>query len=135
MENETKYTKLSALVNDTFMVEKVWGYTFKMWDNIESKMLTSDTWQTGYRKLHQVDTDKGKLDLSSSQMGSLLEGVMKDGIANINGKTFEVKSNGKTGKEIRYWLNPAKNTNAPEPKSQDEADDGLDQAREEYFEG
>lgn len=37
------YTKLSALVNDTFTVEKVPSYTYKAWDNTEKKMLTSDT--------------------------------------------------------------------------------------------
>jgi hypothetical protein len=105
---DKKFVKLSELVNDTFTVEKAWGYTFKMWDNDTKKMLTSDTFQQGYRKIYSVDTDKGKLDLGSGQLSSLLEAVYKDGKADINGRTYEVKSNGKTGMDIRYFFNPIK---------------------------
>lgn len=41
-------------------------------------------------------------------MGNLLEGVMHAGKADILGVTYEVKSNGKSGLEIRYFLNPIK---------------------------
>jgi hypothetical protein len=109
------FTKLSDLVNNYFTVEKVWGYKFKQWNPEEKKMEVSDTWQNGYRKVWDVDTDKGKLDLSQSQLASLLEAVCKNGESNINGRTFAVKSNGKTGMEIRYFFNVS--GDAPRPSA------------------
>ncbi len=106
MEEQKKvYTKLGNLVDDQFTVSKAWGYTWKKWDNENSKMLMSDEWQEGYQKKYQLDTDKGTLDLGSGQLASLLEAVYKDGKADINGRTFKVKSNGKQGMDIRYFFN------------------------------
>jgi len=101
------YIKLGALVGQVFTINKVGGYQFKMWNPQTNKMDVSDTWQQGFQKKYQVETDKGKLELSSSQLSQLLEGVVKDGVADINGRSFQVKSNGKSGMEIRYFLNPA----------------------------
>jgi len=95
------YTKLSNLVDDQFTVNKVFGYKFKMWDTTSNKMLISEKWEQGYRKMYTMETDKGTLDLSASQMGNLLEAVTKDGRAEINGRTFSVKSNGKSGMDRR----------------------------------
>lgn len=105
---EVNYTKLSALVDETIKVEKVFPYKFKMWDNNEHKMLVSDTWIKDYRKIYTVDTDKGRLDMSQSQIAQMLEAVSDDGRADINGRKFSIKSNGKTGMEIRYFLNVVK---------------------------
>lgn len=107
MEQQS-FTKLGALIDQVFTVTKVGGYQFKMWSPTENKMLVSDTWEKGYQKKYRVETDKGILELSSSQLSQLLEGVVKDGVADINGKSFSVKSNGKSGMEVRYWLSPAK---------------------------
>jgi len=109
-----EFVKLGSLVGNVFTVTKVGPYSFKMWSPTENKMLVSDTWQQGYQKKYRVETDKGILELSSSQLSQLLEGVVKDGVADINGRSFQVKSNGKTGMEIRYFLNPA----TSQPKAQ-----------------
>lgn len=98
------YVKLSNLVNDKFTVQKIWGSKYKMWDEQERKMLVSDTWIRDYRKIWEVDTDKGKLDMSQAQVASLLEAVCINGAADIVGRTFSVKSNGKDGMEIRYFF-------------------------------
>lgn len=105
---EKSFTKLSALVDSEFTVESVLGYSFKMWDAQNNKMLVSDSYEKGYRKLWQVVTDKGQLDLGDGQMGNLLVGVMHGGKSDIVGCTFSVKSNGKSGLDIRYYLNPVK---------------------------
>jgi hypothetical protein len=102
------YTKLSALVGETIRIEKVYGFKWKKWDSVNNKMLMSDKWERDYQKKYTVETDKGVIDLSPSQMGTLLECVTEDGRADINGRTYSVKSNGQTGKEIRYYLNPVK---------------------------
>jgi len=107
------YTKLSALVDDDFTVERAWGYKFKKWSEESGSMLTSDTYQQGYQKRYSIDTDKGNMEISSAQLGNMLEGVYKDGAADITGKTFHVKSNGKTGMEIRYYINPVYTKPAP----------------------
>ncbi len=105
---DKKFTKLSELVDNTFTVEKIWGYKFKMWDNESKKMLVSETYEKGYRKIYSVDTSEGSLDLSASQLGQMLESVFKNGSSELTGRTFSVKSNGKTGMDIRYYLNPTK---------------------------
>jgi hypothetical protein len=115
------FTKLSDLVNNYFTVEKVWGYKFKKWNDEAKKMEVSDTWQKDYRKVWEVDTDHGKLDLSQAQMGTLLEAVSKQGKSDITERTFGVKSNGKTGMDIRYFFNvsgeaPKDRTPLPEPE-------------------
>jgi hypothetical protein len=97
------YTSLGKLVGSTFSVQKVGGIKFQKWDDVSEKYMTSDKPQQGYSKKYEIETDKGKLDLGIGQVGSLLEAVFKDGVADLNGKTFLVKSNGKTGKDIRYY--------------------------------
>ncbi len=118
------FTKLSDLVNNYFTVEKVWGYKFKRWNNETKKMEVSDTWQKDYQKKWDIDTDKGKLDLSQSQLANLLESVCKNGTSNIIGRTFSVKSNGKTGMDIRYFFNVS--GEAPKPVDVPEPPDDVD---------
>lgn len=105
MDDKPKFTKLSELVDSEFTVEKAYGYQWKLWDNTAKRMLVSETYEQGYRKIYTIDTDKGKLDLGSGQLSSLLEAVYKNGEANIVGRTFKVKSNGKSGIDIRYFFN------------------------------
>jgi hypothetical protein len=107
---DIKFTKLIALVDQEFTVEKAGGYQYKKWDAQSSKMLVSDQWQEGYRKVYTIDTDKGRLDLGSGQLSSLLEAVYSNGAANITNRTFHVKSNGKSGMDIRYYFNAVKET-------------------------
>ena len=105
---DTKYVKLKDLVGENIKIEKVFPFKYKMWDSTEGKMLMSDTWIKDYKKVYTVDTDKGRLDMSPSQVSQMLEGVADDGRADINGRKFNIKSNNKTGMEIRYFINPIK---------------------------
>lgn len=116
MNEERKYTKLGDLVGRTFTVEKVWGYDWKMWDNTNKKMLRSDKWEKGYQKKWQVVTNHGQMDLGTGQFSSLLEATYnaKEDNSSLVGKKFEVKSNGKTGMEIRYFLNLVRDNVAEE---------------------
>ena len=54
--------------------------------------------------------------MSDYQFGQMLAGCFSDKGSVIVGKTFEVKSNGKDGKDIRYFINPSrgKTREAPE---------------------
>lgn len=105
---ERNFTKLSDLVGKSFTVNTVDPFVWKMWNQAEKKMETSDTWQEGYRKVYPVQTNKGSLDMGSGQIGSLLEAVFYKGKADLVGKTFFVKSNGKSGMDIRYYFNVVK---------------------------
>lgn len=105
MNEKVNYTKLSALVGDEFTIEQAGGWTFKKWNTEAKRMETSDTYQEGFRKMYTIDTNKGRMDLGSGQLGSLLEIAYHKGESSLNGKTFTVKSNGKSGIDIRYFFN------------------------------
>jgi hypothetical protein len=102
---DKQYTKLSALVDDEFTIQEAGGWTFKRWNNEARRMEVSDTYQEGFRKMYTIKTDKGVMDLGAGQLGNLLEIAYYKGTADLNGKTFAVKSNGKTGMDIRYYFN------------------------------
>jgi hypothetical protein len=126
---EKKYIKMSDLVDKEFTVEKVWPFKWKMWDNVAKTMLTSDTYVKDHRKVYGVVTDMGTVDMSATNLGSMLEGTSKEGSANIIGKTFYLKSNGKTGIDIRYFINPVfkkepvvENTDPTDYSAQDNED-------------
>ncbi len=122
---DNKFVKLVELVDKEFTVERVFGYKWKMWDEANRKMLVSDSYQQGYRKVYQISTDKGTLDISSNQYANMLEAVSQDGEADVNHRTFAVKSNGKTGMDIRYYINAVRQS----AKTYDDTDsDDLDLA-------
>lgn len=100
---EKKYLKLKEISG--FTVEKVWGYNWQKWDENENKMIREQKYFEGARKIYDIDCKEGKLSVSSNQIGSMLADCMQDGIADLNGKSFEVKNNGKEGMEIRYYIN------------------------------
>jgi len=105
---DKQYTKMSDLVDQEFLVESVGMYKFVAWDNENKKFITEQNWFQGASKKYPVTTDKGLVDMSASQIGNMLEGVQHAGKSDIIGATFKVKSNGKTGMEIRYYINPVK---------------------------
>ena len=100
------FVKLIDLVDKEFTVKGIGRYQYKKWDNENKKMLVSEKHEKGYSRKYPVETDKGQLDLGSGQLGNVLEGVLKDGKSDPIGKTFSVKSNGKSGMDVRYYINP-----------------------------
>lgn len=114
------FTKLSALVDQEFKVLKGKGYHFQQWDNDNRTMKKDDKWFEGAQKKYEVETDKGILTLGPGQLGALLQETYKEGEANINGVTFHVKSNGKSGMEIRYFFNVASQATLSRPTPQED---------------
>lgn len=102
------YKRMSELVDQDFTVESVGNYKWVMYDKPNNKFITEDNWFQGASKKYPVTTDKGVVDMSATQVGNMFEGVQHAGQSNIVGATFHVKSNGKTGMEIRYFINPVK---------------------------
>jgi len=101
-----KFVKMSDLVNERFTVVKVGKFNYKKWDNENRKMLVSESWVQGYNKVYQVETDRGLVDMSSAKLGEMLESVSKFGESSVVGRVYNVKSNGKSGMDIRYFINP-----------------------------
>jgi hypothetical protein len=113
-EEKIQYTKLGNLVDDEFTVTKAGGYLWKKYDPETKRFLVEESYKEGFSKKYTIDTDKGRMDLGPGQLSSLLEATYYQGKADINGKTFKVKSNGKTGMDIRYFFNLKRET-APKP--------------------
>lgn len=114
------FIKLKDL--DQFVVNKHNGFKWKLWDEANSKMLVSENWQEGYQKRHSLSIENpgaedNTLELSQSQISQMLGGVMENGMANILGREFKVKTNGKTGMEIRYFINPVFDSGTNTPKT------------------
>jgi hypothetical protein len=105
---ENKYVKLSALVDSEFTINKVNGYKYQAWDAQNNRMISEDDWFKDSKKVYAVDTDKGQLNLSESQLGTIFVKIQHAGQSDVNGCTVAVKSNGKSGIDIRYYLNPQK---------------------------
>lgn len=100
-----EYIKLKELAGNEFKINSIEGYIYKLWDPQSKKMLFSKTWVQGYRKMWKIQTNRGVLDLSNSQLGQLCMSVMTPtGNVEVKGETFGVKSNGESGKEIRYFF-------------------------------
>lgn len=100
----TTHIKLADI--QEFTVKSVGRSFWQFWDAANKKMLTSDNYQKDYSLKWNVETDLGQLTLSKDQLSQMLVGVVREGKADIIGKKFSVKTNGKEGKEIRYFLSP-----------------------------
>lgn len=128
------FIKMSNLVGSQFVFKSILKGQFKKWDDENKTMLTRDTWDAGYRFVITVETDKGQLDIGEGQLGTMLKAFFdKDTCtSNIKNGIVEVKSNGKTGQDIRYFFNrkgyATNNENspmqeqAPIPVEEDECD-------------
>ena len=125
---ETKYIKMSDLVNQDFTVVTVRPFKWVAWDNEAKKFKTEDNWFQGASKKYPVETDKGVVDMSATNVGNMLEGVMYAGQSDITNVTFHVKSNGKTGMEIRYYINPVRHEK-PAQSGYDTAKQKADELR------
>lgn len=97
MENKT-YIKLKDMDGKTFTIKKVGGYKFKKMVETNGKwsVLVEDSWreglkEEGYRKVYQIDAEEGTFDASEYQLQNMLITVAKDGVADLNNKTFKVK--------------------------------------------
>lgn len=104
----SKYFKLKDITE--FNVTKVFGYKWKLWVEAENRMVESDVWFQGASKKYNlgvtVNGEQGYLEVSQNQLANMLEAFHKDGQSNIISQAFKVKTNGKTGMEIRYYINP-----------------------------
>lgn len=113
---ETTYIKLKDLVGQTVTIEKVFPPKWVKWDDTQGKYVMAHGPEKGFQKKYTADTNKGRVDFSSSQVGQMLEAACDDGRSDLNGTYFAIKSNGKSGMEIRYWFNFIEQDQSHEPE-------------------
>lgn len=99
-----QFKKLAEI--KSFTIEKIVKAYFERWNETEGKYEKSETWQEGFTPKWLIETPEFMLPLSKDQVSQALMASFKlDGTSNIIGKSYLVKTNGKSGKEIRYFLN------------------------------
>lgn len=116
-----QFKKLAEI--KSFTIEKIVKAYFERWNETEGKYEKSETWQEGFTPKWLIETMDFMLPLSKDQVSQALMASFKlDGTSNIIGKSYQVKTNGKTGKEIRYFLNemrlPKEPSFAPEEQAE-----------------
>lgn len=114
---EKKFIKLSELDGKEFTVDKAYGYQYKFWDEGSRRMLVSDTYEQGYRKVYGIVTDQGGMDLSEAQMKNILVAAYKQGVADIIGKTFAVKKVVGANDIPNYYFKVVQGTPQPRPSN------------------
>lgn len=117
--SDTKYIKKQDLVGAAFTIEKVWAPQWTRWDSVARTMAKSDVPAKGHSKTYNVVTNKGTVSVSANMLGQFLEAVQVDGSSSIIGATFNLGTNGKTGMEIRYFVNVVSG------EEEDAADDSV----------
>lgn len=119
---ENKYAKLKDI--DQFTIKSIASPHFQKWDKENKQMLKDPGYVEGYKKVWEATTDKGILTLSRDQMGQMLIAFLDNGKCDVVGKTFKVKTNGKEGMEIRYFINGV--YDAPSKSEEEPKEDGSE---------
>lgn len=102
---ENTYVKLKELVNKKFVFITHDKTFYQKWDDFKKKFDRSDSYQDGFEKVHQIETDRGILGLSKRQLADILEESYESGVADPIGKTFLVESNGESDwRKLRYFF-------------------------------
>jgi hypothetical protein len=113
------FKKLSDLTDKQFRLNSVIGYHYQCWNEVEKKFVKSDSPQKGFSRKWQIEiTDKdGKntVDVSDDFLSKvLLDAFSKK--CGIENQIIYLKTNGKTGMEIRYFPNILLVKEQPEPE-------------------
>jgi hypothetical protein len=112
-----EYIKLKEV--NTFQINKFVSKKYQKWDDEQKKYINSDVPMAGLSPVYTFEITVNSspqfgpeiaglprmLQLSSNQFSQCLLSAFDLGkpYTEIN---FQVKTNGQTGKEIRYWINP-----------------------------
>jgi len=112
-----EYIKLKEV--QAFRISKFASKKYQKWDDEQKKYINSDTPMAGLSPVYtfevsvissqqfgpEVSGQPRMLQLSSNQFSQCLLSAFDLGkpYTEID---FQVKTNGQTGKEIRYWINP-----------------------------
>jgi hypothetical protein len=100
------YKKLTDLVDKQFKFIRVTDSAYTRWDDVNKKYERSDTPQKGFQRKWKIEiSDKdgvSSIDVSDDFLSKvLLDGYAKN--CKIENQIVYLKTNGKTGMEIRYY--------------------------------
>lgn len=103
MSEEIKYAKLSEVGEFTIInpIKSFW----QKYNEADNTFEKKDDYFEGATQKFQIDTTAGRIDFSKNQLEQMFFGARVGLTSDINGKSFWVKTNGKQGKEIRYFIN------------------------------
>lgn len=103
MENKKQFKKLSEI--QTIKPVKFIKKFYSRWDEELKKYENVDVPTKGYSAKYIFECEDFLVSLSSSQFGQMLEACWMEDCSIPVGKIFRVNTNGKTGIEIRYYIN------------------------------
>lgn len=98
----TNYVKLSGVTE--FLLEELVGTQYFKWDQVTNKPQRSQEWFEGGKKQYVLNTDKGQMTVSQGQFSQILLAAFDGATSEPVGKTFTVKTNGKSGLDLRYFI-------------------------------
>ncbi len=121
----SELSKESAVIKIQSVSKPVW----KKWDEAERKYHTSNVPEKEFGKYYKIETDRGTIEISKSNLGTIHELYSDNGESRIIGRSVEIVDNGQTGKDIRYFFNGVYN---PAPVETGEEEDGYEPPLPEY---
>lgn len=98
----TNYVKLSGVTE--FLLEEILGTEYFAWDATINKPKRSQDWFEGAQKKYNLATDKGQMSVSQGQFSQILLAAFDGNSSDPVGKTYTVKTNGKSGLDLRYFI-------------------------------
>jgi len=91
---------------------------FSRFNKETNKFETSPTWIKGYQPKYIFEAEDCMLSLSKDQLGQILVGCFEEK-NDWKDTKFYVKTNGKTGLEVRYYINVSKQDDYSQPAPSD----------------
>ncbi len=104
MASNKKWISTKDLVGTTFHVNDVFIRKYRVWNETTGKYDFSDDPRQGMQPCWTIELDEGTWQASYGQYTQLLIACEAGGMADVLGKTFECSSNGKEGKDVRYYF-------------------------------
>jgi hypothetical protein len=98
---------------------------YQRWDEVNRKFERSEIPVSGFSPRWAIECEDCLIQLSSDQLGQMLVGIFDAGEESIYGYTFEVRNNGKAGKDVRYYFNLIKHTPTQSTASNSESLDTM----------
>lgn len=102
---DTPWVNTKDLVDTEFKVVDIEKRQYRMWDEVEGKYVYSKTPKKGYMPFWKITLKNGVWTASPAQYSQLLLAAEDGGLADVLDKSFTCSSNGKSGKDVRYWFN------------------------------
>jgi hypothetical protein len=105
LKEQNSYVNTKDLVGKDFHIVAVAPRQYRTWDAVEGKFKYSDTPKKGYQAFWKITLDNGTWSASGGQYSQILLAAESEGMSDVMDKDFNCQSNGKTGMDVRYFMN------------------------------